>query len=115
LAATWIKEHDEAASAPAVMSTVPVAAFYAGGRHVPLVDEDYAAFVARARREGVAYVVVNERNVKRMSLRYLLDEASPHPGLRLAHSVAVSPGHKILVYAVEAETEAGTTREAKAP
>lgn len=101
LAAVWIREHD-AGRAPVVMSTVPVAAFYARGRHVALKDEDYAAFIARARREGVSHVVVNEREFKHMRrLRSLLEAGVEHPGLRLAHNLSEAPGHRILVYALE--------------
>ena len=114
LAAVWIREHG-GTEAPTVMSAAPVAAFYARGRHVPLVVEDYAAFVGRARREGVDYVVVNERSVWRMSLSPLLDERGPHPGLRLAHSLTVAPGHKIVVYAVEPASDAGAPPGGQAP
>lgn len=115
LAARWINEHG-ATREPAIMSVVPVAAFYAGGRHVALKDETPEAMVERARREGVAYVIINERNVKRMNLRALLDERAQHPaGLRLAHSLALAPDHKILVYALEAQPEQGGTPEVKAP
>jgi 4-amino-4-deoxy-L-arabinose transferase-like glycosyltransferase len=100
-AAAWIKEHD-VRPAPVIMSTVPVAAFYARGRHVRLLDEDYADFIERARREGVRHVVVNQREFKNMTrLRMLLEEAGEHPGLRLAHGFVEAPGHKILVYALE--------------
>jgi hypothetical protein len=99
-AAIWIKEHD-AASVPVIMSTVPIAAFYAGGRHVELTDEDYDSLVARARREGASYLIVNERDFRRMRLRFLLDEQSIHPELRLVHSIEEAPGHKVLVYAVD--------------
>jgi len=99
-AAIWIKEHD-AGSAPVIMSTVPIAAFYSGGRHVALIDEDYEALLARARREGAGYLVVNERDFRYMRLRFLLDEQSIHPGLRALHSIMEAPGHKILVYAVD--------------
>jgi hypothetical protein len=110
-AAEWIREHD---AAPVIMATVPVAAFYARGRHVALLDEEYAAFIARARREGVRHVVVNERQFKNMlRLRPLLEEGGEHPGLRLAHSLAEAPGHKVLVYAVEG-VEGGAAREAEA-
>lgn len=99
-AAVWIKEHD-ASPAPVIMSTMPIAAFYAGGRHVALTDEDYEAFLARARREGVGYVVVNERDFRHLSLRSLLDEQSTHLGLRRVHELAESPGHKIIVYGLD--------------
>lgn len=99
-AAVWIKERD-ATHAPVIMSTVPIAAFYAGGRHVALADEDYAAFIARARREGVRYVVVNERDFRHLSLRSLLDAQTTHPGLRRIYDAAETPGHKILVYQLD--------------
>jgi 4-amino-4-deoxy-L-arabinose transferase-like glycosyltransferase len=99
-AALWIKEHD-AAPAPVIMSTAPVTSFYTGGRHVALVDEDYEAFITRARREGVSYVIVNERDFRYMSLHALLDEQSIHPGLRRVYDFEESPEHKIVVYAVE--------------
>ena len=99
-AAMWIKEQEAGAAAPVIMSTVPVAAFYAEGRHVLLVDETPAQLVARARREKVSYVIINERNLKHMSLRSLLDEKNQLPGIQLVHSVAEYPGHKILVYAL---------------
>jgi hypothetical protein len=97
-AAIWIKEH---AHAPVIMSTVPVAAFYAGGQYVGLPDEESAALVARAEREGVGYLVVNERDFKHMRARSLLDDQSLHPGLRLVYSQAETLEHKILIYAVE--------------
>lgn len=99
-AAIWIREHD-AGNRPVIMSTVPVAAFYANGRHVALIDEVYEALIARARREGVGYLVVNERDFRYMTLRFLLDEQSTHPGLSAVHSIIEAPGHKILVYAVD--------------
>ncbi|MDX6696247.1 MAG: hypothetical protein QOF02_3850 [Blastocatellia bacterium] len=113
-AAAWIKEHD-AASAPVIMSTVPVAAFYAKGRHVQLIDEEYETLIARARREGVEYLVVNERDFKHMRLRPLLDGDSIHPGLCLAYSIAETPGHLILVYAVDEAVRAGAQKKVDNP
>jgi hypothetical protein len=97
LAAVWIKEH-AATSAPRIMATAPVAAFYANGQYVAVADEDYDSFVARARRESADFVIANERSFKKISLRSLLDETAAHPGLRLVHKIADAPGHTILVY-----------------
>jgi hypothetical protein len=109
-AALWIREHVSSRS-PVIMATVPVAAFYAEGRHVELKEEDYQALITRARREGVDYLVVNERDFRYMSLlRALLDEQSIHPGLRLAHSLSIASGHKILVYAVDRTEESEPER-----
>jgi 4-amino-4-deoxy-L-arabinose transferase-like glycosyltransferase len=108
-AALWIKEHDASHAPIGIMSTAPITAFYAEGRHVALFDEDYASLVARARRERADYIIVNERDFRYMGpLRTLLDEQVSHAGLRLAFDFAAAPGHKILVYAVE-ETEEGET------
>jgi len=101
-AGVWIREHETAAP-PAVMSTVPVAAFYAGGRSVAVTDkDDFDALLARARREGARYVVVNERDFRHMdSLRNLLDARAGHAGLRLAQEFAEAPDQRVLVYEVE--------------
>jgi hypothetical protein len=112
-AGVWIKEHD-ASRAPVIMSTVPVAAFYAKGRQVPLFDEDYQTFIARARSEGVGYVIVNERDFRYFFLRALLDERSLHPGLKLVQYFAEAPGHRILVYAVNKD-DAEQGAEGKIP
>jgi 4-amino-4-deoxy-L-arabinose transferase-like glycosyltransferase len=108
-AGVWIRERadargtDEAARVPAVMSTVPVAAFYAGGRNVAVsVEDTYDSLVSRARREGARYVVVNERDFKRMdSLRTLLDANAEHRALRLAQEFDEAPDQRVLVYEVE--------------
>jgi hypothetical protein len=105
-AGVWIKEHEggRGLREPTIMATVPVAAFYAGGRNVALAEEDYAALVSRARREGAGYVVVNERDFKRMdSLRSLLDPRAEHTGLRLAREFDEPPDQRVLVYEVEAD------------
>jgi 4-amino-4-deoxy-L-arabinose transferase-like glycosyltransferase len=105
LAGVWIKKREagEGARAPAIISTVPVAAFYAEGRNVALTgSEDYDSLLSRARREGARYVVVNERDFKRMdTLRSLLDARTEHRGLRLAREFAEAPDQRVLVYEVE--------------
>jgi 4-amino-4-deoxy-L-arabinose transferase-like glycosyltransferase len=107
-AGVWIKEHEAngGARAPTIISTVPVAAFYAEGRNVALTeDEDYDSLLSRARREGARYVVVNERDFKHMNtLRALLDARSEHRGLRLAREFAEAPDQRVLVYEVEEAT-----------
>lgn len=97
-AALWIRAREGVGREPVIMSAVPVPAFYAGGRHVALADEGYAEFVARARSERVDYVVVDERTVKLTRLRDLLDVGQAPPELRLVHSLAESPAHRIFVY-----------------
>jgi 4-amino-4-deoxy-L-arabinose transferase-like glycosyltransferase len=99
-AAQWIEQHDKG-RAPVIMATVPITAFYAKGRNVLLIDEDYTSLMSHARREQVDYLVVNERDFRYMNLRTLLDTQSAHPGLRLAFDFVESPGHKLLLYAVD--------------
>jgi 4-amino-4-deoxy-L-arabinose transferase-like glycosyltransferase len=108
-AGVWIREHatarktDGAARALTIISTVPVAAFYAGGRNVAVTGEDtYDSLVSRARREGAAYVVVNERDFKRLdSLHTLLDARAEHSALRFAQEFDEAPDQRVLVYEVE--------------
>jgi 4-amino-4-deoxy-L-arabinose transferase-like glycosyltransferase len=99
-AGVWMKEH---ANAPTIMSTVPVAAFYAGGRNVAVnVEDDFDSLLSRARREGARYVVVNERDFRHMdSLRALLDARAEHAGLRLAQEFAETTDQRVFVYEVE--------------
>jgi hypothetical protein len=97
-AALWIKEQAGAARPPLIMSTSPISAFYADGVQVEMQDEDYAAFIPRARRERVDYIVINERDIKRTRLWPLLYEDSEHPGLRLVYRQTNMPEHKILIY-----------------
>ena len=97
------RESKEGARALTVMATVPVAAFYAGGRNVFVTgEEDYDSLVARARSEGAAYVVVNEREFRNMdSLRSLLDARAEHRDLRLVREFGESAGQRVLLYEVE--------------
>ncbi len=105
-AAQWIAQHDHG-RAPVIMATLPITAFYAKGRNVGIPDEDYPSLMSRAQREQVDYLVVNERDFRYMNLRSLLDTQSAHPGLRLVFDFGASPGHKILLYAVDRD---GTAR-----
>jgi 4-amino-4-deoxy-L-arabinose transferase-like glycosyltransferase len=111
-AGVWIKERAarDGARVPTIISTVPVAAFYAGGRNVAVTGEDnYDSLVSRARSEGAAYVVVNERDFKRMdSLRTLLDARAEHNALRFAREFDEAPDQRVLVY--EVETNEGVER-----
>jgi 4-amino-4-deoxy-L-arabinose transferase-like glycosyltransferase len=110
-AGVWIKEREGArgaGGAPAVVSTAPVAAFYAGGRNVVLKGEDYDGLISLARREGAAYVVVSERDFRRTdTLGALLDARAQHRGLRLAREFTEAPGGRVLVYEVEADAGGG--------
>lgn len=97
-AALWIKERESSRRAPVIMATSPIAPFYAGGMQVEIDDEDYAAFLARARNSKADYIIINERDIKRTRLWPLLHEDAEHPGLRLVYQETNAPEHKILVY-----------------
>jgi hypothetical protein len=111
-AGVWIKERAarDGARVPTIISTVPVAAFYAGGRNVAVTGEDnYDSLVSRARSEGAAYVLVNERDFRRMdSLRTLLDARAEHSALHFAREFDEAPDQRVLVY--EVETNEGVER-----
>ena len=103
-AGRWVKEHSE--TPPLIMATAPFIAFYAGGRPVYLPAEEYQTVVEHARRLNVDYVAIDEAlisngifgNNEFSDLRFLLDERSHHPELRLVYKFDSLPRRKILVY-----------------
>jgi hypothetical protein len=62
-AAEWIKTHS-ASPSPVVMCNEPRAAYYAGGKHVPIPSLTYGRFVQFVQREGVDYLIFREREVR---------------------------------------------------
>lgn len=99
--AEWIKDNTN--SLPLVMSTSPLTAFYSGGRHIYLPDEEYPEVLEYARRKKVDYIVINERGVTKLTppLKFLLDDQSQHPGLDLIYKYDKEPGYKVLVFKLE--------------
>ena len=97
-AGLWIKEQVRGDHWPLIMSTAPISAFYADGGQIEIEDEDYAAFIARARQQRVDYILINERDIRQTQLWPLLYEDSAHPGLRLVYQQTNVPEHKILIY-----------------
>ncbi|HEV2863074.1 MAG TPA: glycosyltransferase family 39 protein [Pyrinomonadaceae bacterium] len=103
-AGRWVKEHSE--TPPLIMATQPYIAFYVGGRPVYLPAEGYQTVVEHARRLNVDYVAIDEAlisnglwgNNEYSDLRFLLDERSHHPELRLVYKFDGVPRRKILVY-----------------
>lgn len=98
--AEWIK--DNADTSPLIMSTSPVTAFYAGGRHIYLPDEEYPKVLEYARRKKVDYIVIDERGVTRLTplLKFLLDDQTmvDHQELALLYNYDKEPGYKVLVF-----------------
>lgn len=97
-AASWIKEHGK--SKPLIMSTGPWAAFYSGGRHIYLPDNEYPVILEYARRKKVDYIVIDERLTPetRPRLRFLLDEEGRPGDLELVYKYDEIPDCKILVF-----------------
>jgi hypothetical protein len=103
-AGRWLKEQSE--TTPLIMATQPFIAFYAGGRPVYLPAENYQTVVEHARRLNVDYVAIDEAlisnglwgNNEYSDLRFLLDERSQHPELRLVYKFDRMPSRKILIY-----------------
>ena len=97
--AMWIKEHSD--SSPLIMSTEPWAAFYSGGKHLYLPDEEYSVVIEYARHKKVDYIVVDDRWVPRLTprLNLLLDEQGQHSELNLVYKYYDEvPHYKVLVY-----------------
>lgn len=99
-AGAWVKEHSETPTL--IMSTGPHTAFYAGGKPLYLPVEEYSTVIEHARRHKVDYLVIDEEvistNVEYSNLRFLLDEQSRHPGLKLAYKFDGVPNRKILIF-----------------
>lgn len=99
-AGEWVR--GQAETPALIMAADPHTAFYAGGRALYLPIEEYSTVIEHARRHAVDYLVIDEevisQNVEYANLRFLLDERSPHPGLRLAYKFDDVPRHKILVF-----------------
>lgn len=103
-AGAWVKEHSE--SPALILAALPYVAFYAGGRPVYLPAEGYQTVIEHARRRKVDYVVIDEALISKGSwgnneysdLRFLLDERSHHPELKLAYKYDGMSHRKILIY-----------------
>jgi 4-amino-4-deoxy-L-arabinose transferase-like glycosyltransferase len=103
-AGAWIREHSHAAAL--VMATNPYAAFYAGRKSLYLPAEEYLTVVEHAKRQQVDYLVIDEGVVSRghwgnnefSHLRFLLDEQSRHPELKLVYKFDRLPNRKILIF-----------------
>lgn len=103
-AGAWIREHSDEAAL--VMATNPYAAFYAGRKPLYLPAEEYSTVIEHARRQRVDYLLIDEGVISRghwgnnefSHLRFLLDEQSHHPELKLVYKFDRMPNRKLLVY-----------------
>jgi hypothetical protein len=103
-AGAWVKEHS--VTPARVMATDPYTAFYAGRRHLYLPAEGYAAVIEHARCQKVDYLVIDEGVVSKgrwgnneyARLRFLLDEQSHHPELKLVYKFDGLPNRKLLIF-----------------
>lgn len=104
-AGQWIRQHN-AKPSPLVMSSAPIASFYARGRYVQLPDEGVAAAVNQARRDNADYIVVSARSTRGTASAPLLDESQPHPGLQFLQRFGRRSDLSVLVYGVTKSGEA---------
>jgi len=103
-AGAWVREHSDAAAL--VMATNPYVAFYAMRKSLYLPAEEYLTVVEHAMRQKVDYLVIDEGVISRghwgnnefSHLRFLLDEQSHHPELKLIYKFDGLPNRKILIY-----------------
>jgi 4-amino-4-deoxy-L-arabinose transferase-like glycosyltransferase len=103
-AGAWIREHSDAAAL--VMATNPYAAFYAGRKPLYLPAEEYSTVIEHAMRQRVDYLVIDEGVISKghwgnnefSHLRFLLDEQSHHPELKLVYKFDGLPNRKILIF-----------------
>jgi hypothetical protein len=103
-AGAWIREHSDEGAL--VMATNPYAAFYAGRKSLYLPAEEYLTVIEHVRRHKVDYLVIDEGVISKghwgnnefSHLRFLLDEQSRHPELKLVYQFDELPNRKILVF-----------------
>jgi hypothetical protein len=95
--AMWIK--GQADSKPVIMATDPWPAFYTGGKHIYIPNEEYSVIIDYARKKKIDYIVVQEDSISATpSLGFLLNEESQHPELMLAYQDDRVPKRKILIF-----------------
>jgi len=104
-AGEWIRQHNTKPS-PLIMSSAPIASFYARGRYVELPDEGVAAAVNQARRDNADYIVVSARSTRGTASAPLLDERQPHPSLQFLQRFGRRSDLSVLVYGVTKSGEA---------
>jgi hypothetical protein len=110
-AGAWLREHSDASAL--VMATNPYAAFYAGRKSLYLPAEEYSTVVVHAMRQKVDYLVIDEGVISRghwgddeySNLKFLLDEQSHHPELKLVYKFDGLPNRKILVYTLAGDSQ----------
>jgi hypothetical protein len=104
-AGVWIKQH-AAKPSPLIMSSAPIASFYARGRYIELPDEGVAAAVNQARRDNADYIVVSARSTRGTPSAALLDERQQHTGLQFLQRFGRRSDLSVLVYGVTESGEA---------
>lgn len=95
-AGLWIK--NQTTQAPLVMSSHAAVAFYAGGKHLFIPDEEFSTVLEYARRKKVNYLVFSERRAKYSSAAFPLNEQNLPPELRLVYEDEPAPDYRIFVY-----------------
>lgn len=95
--AMWIKAQSNAP--PVIMATNPWPAFYSGGKHIYIPDEEYPVVLQYARNKGVEYLVLEEDSMEATpNLVFLFDEQNAPPDLKLVYQYNAIPNRKILVF-----------------
>jgi 4-amino-4-deoxy-L-arabinose transferase-like glycosyltransferase len=111
-AGAWIREHSDEGAL--VMATNPYAAFYAGRKSLYLPAEEYLTVIEHAKRLKVDYLVIDEGVISKghwgnnefSHLRFLLDEQSLHPELKLVYKFDNLPNRKILIFTLARDFQA---------
>ena len=106
--AVWIKEHSN--TPPVIMASGPWAAFWSGGKHLYLPNEEYPVVIDYARRKGVKYLIIEEQQISRTwHLKFLLDGEDQRE-LRLVHKHSSPSPYQVLVYEVVNQSVSGQTK-----
>lgn len=97
-AGLWIKDHSK--PSPLVMSPSVTAAFYAGGTHTFLPDENFATVLEYAKRKKVDYVVYSQRRLSSTPTAMPNENQNLDEEFKLVFQNQTQPGYQVFVYQV---------------
>lgn len=103
-AGEWMRARSE--TPPLIMAAYPYMAFYTGGKHLYLPAEQYQTVIEHGKRQKIDYLVIEEAVVSKglwgnneySNLRFLLDEQSHHPELKLVYEFDGITYRKLLIF-----------------
>jgi hypothetical protein len=95
-AGVWIKSQTQ--SQPLIMASLPRVAYYAGGKHIYLPDEEFSVVLDYARRKKVNYIIYDQRLVDRTPRAFPPDGQTLPRDIRLVQQFSQNDRKPIHIY-----------------